>query len=948
MFVIRLLFFTRIGLALTAAVLVAAFVAFAVYVQPAWIVDPLRAAAADVLTTMGAGLAPLILWTLGVLVLFKFGFAAAVRRWRYVVGSGLLVAGGFAVMSYFTWEFPLIGEAPLGGDVGGQLRGGGGVMGVLRTSALLIAGARFAAPRAVNDALGRASAAIWSSVAQMLKDRAAARERERQRAREVEIAQSDSWRRYTPNPDSYFSVGIDTVDAEPPDFLKDLQRSRRRPRYSEAQAFPTPPPSGPRNGTAPAADKPPAQSPAAAWGLLSDAPARGGGTPAPSAPAASVRAAPTPEADQEPSAPEAPNHSAPGAGHAETAVAEHEPAASGPPEHDAETSDHSAHAAHANGVAHADVPVPPAGPPVVLPPLELLAPPVPAVAVSDEHEQTARDIEDALAQYGVEVQVREIRPGPSVTMFGLAPGWKRERAADEQNDRGSRVKVNSILARKNDLALALRSPALRLEAVPGESLVVVEAPDARDANETAELIVATLAEHGVDVAVREVRRQGDGFLFGLEPGWTRRARTPEPAAQQAAGGRVRVQSILAREKDLALALAAPSLRIQAPVPGESIVGIEVPNKSSSLVTIRTVMESDEYRRASEADGLPVALGLAPAGEPVAIDLAKMPHLLIAGSTGSGKSVCMNTIICSLIKDQPPSRVRLLLVDPKRVELTPYNGIPHLVTPVVVEPEQVVRLLRGAVQEMNRRYKLLEEAGARNIQSYNKTRAPRERLPFFVICIDELADLMMTSPADVETCLVRLAQLARAVGIHLVVATQRPSVNVITGLIKANFPSRIAFYVASQIDSRTILDFGGAESLLGRGDMLFLSSDSPKARRVQGVFISEEETAALGDHWREQPPDPDLQEIPLEEMAREAEVAEAESDAVELDENDSLYDRALQVAAANRQLSTSLLQRRLRIGYPRAARLMDQLEDEGIVAATGDPGKPREVIYLPDA
>ena len=948
MFVIRLLFFTRIGLALTAAVLVAAFVAFAVYVQPAWIIDPLRGAAADVLTTMGAGLGPLILWTLGVLVLFKFGFAAAVRRWRYVVGSGLLVAGGFAVMSYFTWEFPLIGEAPLGGEIGGQLRGGGGVMGVLRTSALLIAGARFAAPRAVNDALGRASAAIWSSVAQLLKDRAAARERERQRAREVEIAQGDSWRRYTPNPDSHFSVGIDTVDAEPPDFLKDLQRSRRRPRYSEAQAFPTPPPSGPRNGTAPAADKPPAQSPAAAWGLLSDAPARGGGTPAPNAPAVAVQPAPM-EADQEPSAPEAPNHSAQDAGHGEPAAAEHGPAASEPPDHEAETSDHSAHAAHANGVAHADVPVTPAGPPVVLPPLELLAPPVPAVAVSDEHEQTARDIEDALGQYGVEVQVREIRPGPSVTMFGLAPGWKRERAADEQYDRGSRVKVNSILARKNDLALALRSPALRLEAVPGESLVVVETPDARDANETAELIVGTLAEHGVDVTVREVRRQGDGFLFGLEPGWTRRARTPEPAAQQAAGGRVRVQSILAREKDLALALAAPSLRIQAPVPGESIVGIEVPNKSSSLVTIRTVMESDEYRRASEADGLPVALGLAPAGEPVAIDLAKMPHLLIAGSTGSGKSVCMNTIICSLIKDQPPSRVRLLLVDPKRVELTPYNGIPHLVTPVVVEPEQVVRLLRGAVQEMNRRYKLLEEAGARNIQSYNKTRTPRERLPFFVICIDELADLMMTAPADVETCLVRLAQLARAVGIHLVVATQRPSVNVITGLIKANFPSRIAFYVASQIDSRTILDFGGAESLLGRGDMLFLSSDSPKARRVQGVFISEEETAALGDHWREQPPDPDLQEIPLEEMAREAEVAEAESDAaVELDENDSLYDRALQVAAANRQLSTSLLQRRLRIGYPRAARLMDQLEDDGIVAATGDPGKPREVIYLPDA
>ena len=478
--------------------------------------------------------------------------------------------------------------------------------------------------------------------------------------------------------------------------------------------------------------------------------------------------------------------------------------------------------------------------------------------------------------------------------------------------------------------------------------MIVEVPDAVNEGETADLIVATLAEHGVDVVVRDVRPQEEGFLFGLEPGWNRRPRPSQEPAGRSAGNRVRVQSILAREKDLALALAAPSLRIQAPVPGESIVGIEVPNRSSTLVTIRTVMESEEYRKTADSGGLPVALGLAPAGEPVTIDLTRMPHLLIAGSTGSGKSVCMNTIIASLIKDQPPSKVRMLLVDPKRVELTPYNGIPHRVTPVVVEPDQVVRLLRGAVQEMNRRYRLLEEAGVRNIQSYNRSERATEQLPFFVICIDELADLMMTAPADVETCLVRLAQLARAVGIHLVVATQRPSVNVITGLIKANFPSRIAFYVASQIDSRTILDFGGAESLLGRGDMLFLSSDSPKARRVQGVFISEDESAALSDYWRAQEPDPFLPEIPLDEMGREAEVADAESAAAgDFDEGDSLYDRALRLAAANGQLSTSLLQRRLKIGYPRAARLMDDLQDAGVVASTGEPGKPRDVIFVPD-
>ena len=814
----------------------------------------------DVLSAMGVALALLVLWSAWVVWLFSRGFLVAVRRWRYVIGFGVLVAGAFAVLSYFTAELPLIGRAPLGGDLGGQFRGSGGAIGVLRTSAIVLVGAWFVVPKILNalaKRTGKAAAAGASRSARAYRAaplhvaagrairrgavagarRVSEARRNRALARDLEHFESD--------PSLSYSMGAEPpsydVDAPPPDVEESpaVRQSRR-----------------------------------------------------PASVGAALRSSTT------------------------TAVADRPEAAI--PDDDEDELDFN------------DDRPKWVGPPVRMPSLSLLAPPVPAVAVSDEHENTARDIEEALAQYGVEVGVNEIRPGPSVTMFGLVPGWKPTRTQDDQPDRGSRVKVNSILARKNDLALALKCPGLRVEPVPGESLVMVEAPGVANLNDTAELIVDTLAEHGVDVIVKEVRRERGGAVFGLEPGWNRRARPVPEAAGSQSGGRVRVQSILAREKDLALALAAPSLRIQAPVPGESIVGIEVPNKSSSLVTIRTVMESEEYERAAEAGGLPVALGLAPAGEPVAIDLTKMPHLLIAGSTGSGKSVCMNTIISSLIKDQPPSKVRMLLVDPKRVELTPYNGIPHLVTPVVVEPDQVVRLLRGAVQEMNRRYRLLEDAGVRNIQSYNKSPRASEFLPFFVICIDELADLMMTAPADVETCLVRLAQLSRAVGIHLVVATQRPSVNVITGLIKANFPSRIAFYVASQVDSRTILDFGGAESLLGRGDMLFLSSDSPKARRVQGVFISEEETGALSDHWRNQPPDPNLQEIPLEDMAREAEIAAAESGGPELDENDSLYDRALQVAAANRQLSTSLLQRRLRIGYPRAARLMDQLEDEGIV------------------
>ena len=286
----------------------------------------------------------------------------------------------------------------------------------------------------------------------------------------------------------------------------------------------------------------------------------------------------------------------------------------------------------------------------------------------------------------------------------------------------------------------------------------------------------------------------------------------------------------------------------------------------------------------------------------------------------------------------------MLVDPKRVELTPYNGVPHLVTPVVVEPDQVVRLLRGAIQEMGRRYKLLEGAGVRNIVSYNKSAKATEAMPYFVICIDELADLMMTASFEVEQCICRLAQLGRATGIHMVVATQRPSVDVVTGLIKANFPSRISFAVASQVDSRTILDAAGADRLLGRGDMLYLSADAAKPRRVQGVLITEEETELLAEHWRQHPNLP-LSEISLEGMAAEAEIAAAEQDAY-LDAGDSMYEKALKVAVTNGHLSTSLLQSRLAIGYPRARRLMEQLEEEGIVAASAGPGKPREVIYAP--
>jgi len=485
--------------------------------------------------------------------------------------------------------------------------------------------------------------------------------------------------------------------------------------------------------------------------------------------------------------------------------------------------------------------------------------------VNDEHTTTARLIEQALAQHSVEVDVTEIRPGPTVTMFGLVPGWNR------------RGRTAPAIAKKPS--------------------------DAKNVNR----------EMAVDGGVPN--------------------------------NRVKVGSILAREKDLALALAAPSLRIQAPVPGEPVVGVEVPNRTASLVSIRSVMESDAYRQALANDGLPVALGQASAGESVAVDLVDMPHLLIAGATGSGKSVCLNSVIASLITHQHPSKVRLILVDPKRVELTPYNGIPHLVTPVVVEPDRVVRLLKGTIQEMLRRYRLLEEAAVRNVSAYNRSPRAKERIPYLVICIDELADLMMASAFDVEQAICRLAQLGRATGIHLVVATQRPSVDVVTGLIKANFPSRISFAVASQVDSRTILDTVGAERLLGKGDMLFLSPNAPKPRRVQGVFISEEEMESLTQHWRRQH-GPSVADIQLEEQAYAAERAAAVQVTDHGGDQDALFQKAVDLAVRNRQLSTSLLQRRLRIGYPRAARLMDQLEDDGIVAPGAEPGKPRDVLYVP--
>lgn len=420
--------------------------------------------------------------------------------------------------------------------------------------------------------------------------------------------------------------------------------------------------------------------------------------------------------------------------------------------------------------------------------------------------------------------------------------------------------------------------------------------------------------------------------------------------------RTRVSRIMALQNDLALVLEAKTIRMEAPVPGRPYVGVEIPNKNSRLVTLREVLESKEYQAAKAKSKLAVALGKDVAGVVRVGDLARMPHLLIAGATGAGKSVCINTIIASIITQATPDDVRMLMVDPKMVELNMYNGIPHLLSPVVTEVEKVVSLLKNGISEMEKRYRLFSQLGVRNLDGYRKMRAERAakgdtsliNLPAIVIIIDELADLMMAAPEEVEGMICRLAQLARATGIHLIVATQRPSVDVITGLIKANIPTRISFMVSSAVDSRTIIDMGGAERLLGRGDMLYLPSDAGRPERIQGAFLADEEAETLVHYWREQATQHAIvanggQQVDVKEVQAQVEpgweLREQESEEFELD--DDLLDKAEEVVREYEKASISLLQRRLRIGYSRAARLIDLLEERGIIGHSERGG--REII-----
>jgi len=454
----------------------------------------------------------------------------------------------------------------------------------------------------------------------------------------------------------------------------------------------------------------------------------------------------------------------------------------------------------------------------------------------------------------------------------------------------------------------------------------------------AHLIEETLASFGAPAQVVEISRGPSITQFGVEPLFveTRNGRT-----------RVRVSKIASLADDLALALAAPRIRIQAPVPGHSYVGIEVPNDEMALVALRDIMESESFQRNKTA--LRFALGQDVAGHPMSGNLEGMPHLLIAGTTGSGKSVCVNSILTSFLINNTPDDLKLVLVDPKRVELTGYNGIPHLLSPVVVDMERVIAALQWMTREMDKRYHDFAKAGARNITDYNARMdmTGGKKLPFLVIVIDELADLMMISPDETERTITRLAQLARATGIHMILATQRPSVDVVTGLIKANFPARIAFAVSSNTDSRVILDQPGAERLLGRGDMLFQAPDAPAPARLQGVFVSDHEIQKLVEYWKNQAGQSSAYAVsgaPVESMPGNIPLKQQPLwDDVQKTDGDPLLNDAIDLVRREGRASVSMLQRRMRIGYTRAARLVDVMEDRKIVGPPEGTTQLRQVL-----
>ncbi|MBI2515109.1 DNA translocase FtsK 4TM domain-containing protein [Candidatus Wolfebacteria bacterium] len=530
---------------------------------------------------------------------------------------------------------------------------------------------------------------------------------------------------------------------------------------------------------------------------------------------------------------------------------------------------------------------------------------------AEEKEEIEETIEEVVAQAEIEENVRDAAESISAEAAAVVESSKKE---EKPKAASARVKLSF----KNYVA-----PPLDLLKSS------VEKPGAGDLRANANIIKRTLESFGIPVEMSEIN---------IGPKFTRYTLKPAEG--------VKLSRIMALNQDLSLALAAHPIRIEAPIPGKSLVGIEVPNKASAIVRLGSLIAYPEFNASGP---LGFVLGRDVSGEPIFVDIDKMPHLLIAGASGSGKSIAIHSLLTSLIYKNSPDTLRLIMIDPKRVELTIYEGIPHLISPVVVQSKKALGVLRWLIEEMDRRYELLMKAGSRDIQSYNKKKNNSESLSYILIVIDELADLMATYGREVEGSVVRLAQMARATGIHLVVSTQRPSVEVLTGLIKANITSRIALQLPSQVDSRTVLDASGAEKLLGGGDMLFISSEISKPKRIQGAYISEEEVHRVADFIRENNAglageegdafgngEPSLSDQPqisddvLDEYLKD-------------EDDDELLEEAIEVVRQAQKASASLLQRRLKVGYARAARLLDIMEEKGIVGP-GEGAKPREV-YL---
>jgi len=538
------------------------------------------------------------------------------------------------------------------------------------------------------------------------------------------------------------------------------------------------------------------------------------------------------------------------------------------------------------------------------------------------------------------------RPTPSRVLSSGAEKETSDKLATKGEDASFIDPLEGIIPEKNQTAaLANAKPRVDYKLPPLSLLAdpphVEKLMTEEEINEKSEILENTLADFGIEAKVVQVTEGPVVTLFALQP----------------APG-VKINRIVSLENDLAMVLRAIKVRILAPIPGKAAVGIEVPNRQVQGVYIKDILECSKMQKARSP--LAFCLGKTISGDPFVGDLARMPHLLIAGATGSGKSVCLNSIIASFLFRQPPDRIKLIIIDPKRVEMSVYQAIPHLMAPVVCEPRKSAAALAWAVELMEERYRILADLGVRNIDSYNAlvlTDKPHKKLmgkevkymPHLVIVIDELADLMMIARSEVEEYVIRLAQLSRAVGIHLVIATQRPSVNVITGIIKANFPSRIAFQVSSKVDSRTIIDMNGAETLLGRGDMLFYHAGAPKPVRIQGAFIDENEVESLADYIREQQKalyiKEDFEVKTQEKSEASGGSASGSSGYTEESSDEDLYQQALRLVLESNKASVSLIQRRLKIGYARAGRLMDMMEEEGVVGPY-QGSKPRSLLVDP--